>query len=124
MALKSFRLWLVAQDRDDRRCIDDHQFGIPCSSNPTMSSSLRFSNSGSCAPLSDSAKFIKHAVLRDVGMPESVKALGQGLVDCRRFADTLAPSELVDERYSGWIFDVQRHHNLQKSTFSSLSTKT
>ena len=53
-------------------------------------------------------------------MPESVKALGQGLVDCRRFADTLAPSELVDERYSGWIFDVQRHHNLQKSTFSSL----
>ena len=51
-------------------------------------------------------------------MPESVKALGQGLVDCRRFADTLAPSELVDERYSGWIFDVQRHHNLALSARS------
>lgn len=66
-----------------------------------------------CYSFADGAHFIKQAVLRDLAMPKTVKTLSQGLMDRRRFANALAPSKLIDQRYRGRVLDVQRHGNLQ-----------
>jgi len=73
-------------------------------------------------PFPDGLKFAEHALLGSAGVTHSVQPLRERLMDCRRLADPLAPRKLIDQRYRSRIFDIQRHENLQKSTFYKIST--